>query len=78
MKSLGSFSEKNRGNGFENDLTVEPEGPVVDVSEIHLHPVLEAGDAVAPAGLPFACDAGLDAKAAAVRNLPEGFDFIEG
>ena len=40
--------------------------------------MLEAGDGVAAACLPFAGDAGFDAEAAAVGDFGKGLDLIEG
>src|SRR5690349_17620777 len=48
------------------DLEVEPQGPVVDVFEVHLHPVVEARDLIAAAQLPQTRDAGTDAQLALV------------
>src|SRR5947209_17947633 len=44
------------------DLEIEPQRPVVDVFEVHLHPVVEARDLIASAHLPEARDPRTDAQ----------------
>jgi hypothetical protein len=75
--SLRAFSEEHGGDGSQEDDEVEPERPVVDVAEVHLDPLLEAGDGVAATCLPFAGDAGFDAEAAAVGDFGKGLDLVE-
>ena len=45
-------AEKDGGDGAQEDVEVEGERPVVNVLEVHLDPVVEVDDFVAPADLP--------------------------
>jgi len=74
--SLRSSSGKNVGNGFEQNFQVEPERPVVNVFQIEADPVLEIGNLVAAADLPETGEAGLDAQAAAMRQVVETLHLV--
>jgi len=54
-------AEQHHGNRAHEDGEVEPDGPVVNVLQVQADPVAEVGDFVAPADLPEAGEAGLDA-----------------
>src|SRR5213593_1988818 len=58
---VGAAAAEHRGDRLQEDLDVEPEGPVVDVLHLALDPVLELRRA--PVHLPQAGDARLHAEA---------------
>src|ERR1700690_1210654 len=70
-------AEKSDGHGRDEDLAIEPERPVVDVGEVKADPVGEVGDVVAPADLPEAGEARLDAQAAPVGVVVEALDLLD-
>lgn len=57
-------------------MQIQPERPVVDVFEVEGDPFLEVLDAVAPADLPEAGEAGFDAEAAALRVFLDAVDLV--
>src|SRR5262245_38634536 len=65
LPSVGAATREHGGNGLDEDLEVEGEGPVVDVLHVGLDPLVEVRDA--RVHLPQAGDAGLHAEAALVR-----------
>src|SRR5215469_9810251 len=75
---LSPGAGEDDGDGEPEDLDVEPEGPVIDVFEVEADPVAEVFDVVAAADLPEAGKAGFDAEAAAMGEVVEAFDFIDG
>ena len=63
--SVGSPSGEYRRDCFQHDADVQPEGPIIDVLEIQLHPFIEID--IVPAGdLPKTGDAGLDTQPASL------------
>jgi tripartite ATP-independent transporter DctM subunit len=66
---LGTRAGEDGGDGHQENLEVEPEGPVVDVGEVEGDPFFEVFDAVAAGDLPEAGEAGFDAEAAALGVL---------
>src|SRR6266700_2652213 len=66
--ALRARSGNDGPGGAEEDLEIEPQRPLVDVFEVHLHPVIKVGDLVPAAHLPQACDSGTDAQ---LSLLPE-------
>ena len=75
---MGAAAAEDGGEGAEEDLEVEPEGPVVDVGEVEGDPFFEVFDAVAAGDLPEAGEAGFDAEAAALGVFFDAFDFVDG
>src|ERR1017187_863258 len=71
-------AEQHHGDGAQENREVEPDGPGVNVLEIQADPVPKIGDFVAAADLPETGEAGLDAQAAAVREVVEAFDLVHG
>src|SRR5579871_1818846 len=56
------------GQCADKDFEVKPEGPVVDVLEVELHPLVEV-DAIAAADLPDACEPGLHRETATMPRV---------
>ena len=75
---MGAAAAEDGGEGAEEDLEVEPEGPIVDVGEVEGDPFFEVFDAVAAGDLPEAGEAGFDAEAAALGVFFDAFDFVNG
>src|SRR5438552_16827175 len=68
--SRGSRSSQNRRHRFDEDLEIQPQGPLVDVLHVQLHPSLEWQPAP-PIHLPQARDPRTHAEPAAVPVLVE-------
>lgn len=75
---MGAAAAEDGGEGAEEDLGVEPEGPVVDVGEVEGDPFFEVFDAVAAGDLPEAGEAGFDAEAAALGVFFDARNFVDG
>src|ERR1017187_4668105 len=65
QRLAGAEAGQDDGDGASEDFQVEPEGPVVDVLEVELHPLIEA-DLVAATDLPDAGQTRFHGKAAAM------------
>ena len=72
--SIGPDAEKDDRDRFDHDLEIQPQGPVVQVFEVELHPVLEP-DIVPSVDLPQAGDPRLHGKPASLPGLVF-FDLI--
>src|ERR1035437_376121 len=81
LRRTVSFGAGGRQHGRQSPtqyLRVQPERPVVNVFQVQPHPLLEISDVVAPADLPEAGDARLDAQPAPMGQVIEPLDFVHG
>src|SRR4051794_4970213 len=75
---LCAFAEDDDGDGHAKDFEIEPQGPVVDVFEIEADPFAKIAQVAAAAHLPQAGQAGFDAETAAMGEVVEARDFVDG
>ena len=66
---LAAGAGQDHASGFQKDFKIEPQGPLVDVFQVQLHPVVKADFIAAGGDLPQAGDAGLHGKPAALPHI---------
>jgi len=63
-----AIPEQNHKYGLKKDFEIEPQRPVVDILQVHLHPFLKLHP-VAAAHLPDTCQTRLQTEASALPHL---------
>jgi hypothetical protein len=73
---MGALAEQDGGNGLENDPEIQQKRGIVDIFDVELHPILEAGNRTSPTDLPETCQPGMHAQSPAMGALFNPFCFI--
>ena len=70
------MAEQHGRNSPEENLQVQPDGPIVDVLKIEFYPGLKFVDLVSTADLPKTRNSRFDAEATPLRRIRKVFHFV--